>query len=395
MTGKGMGRNSLSVVMLCCFFFTPFLSAAQTPSGGGSGPPRTVALMPFVGDDLSISAEFQEAVLIEIAALGGYTAQPIDIAALPEGMSFPPDQPPEPGYLGGTDLVMTGEYYIDTEETQHFQMWLWNSNDGSLVYTDEMVFEDMEEALTYLPAIVQWIFSRVAARIVETEKLTVEVVSKIEERERTAGEEAAQEPYNRRFYLGLRGNASLNTSAIQAAGTYEAGTSQWLNGEGAFTAEFRLFRFLSLQMEAAFVYDVFVAANRVQKGGVLIRTSDTFRSMFLMFPLFIKIPLEAGDFSLSPFIGIYYLVPLGKMNISPGEEDSDSGSYSYGTVPPIGVSMGVDVGLPLGPGEITAGLRFDRNIGTTAVEDPNRMQYYRNRFGLSLGYQFLIWAKKR
>jgi hypothetical protein len=94
-------------------------------------------------------------------------------------------------------------------------------------------------------------------------------------------------------------------------------------------------------------------------------------------------------------MGIYFLAVLGEMHITPGEGDVTGGSYAYGTIPPLGLSLGVDVGLPLGPGELVAGLRFDRNIGITIVNDPNRMQYYRNRIGLSVGYEFLIWSRKR
>jgi hypothetical protein len=348
--------------------------------------------MPFVGDDLYISAEFQNEVLNEITNMEDYNPQPVYPDEVPESLTFPPDQPPEGEYLADSQLVMTGEYYLDTEELQHFQMWLWNVNDGSLVYTDELVFEDMEEARGYVPAAVSWIFSRVAEQNVQTEKLTVEVVTKIEERTKAA--EAIVEPYNRRFYLGLRGNASLNTSAIQASGSYEAGTSQWLNAEGAVMAEFRLFRFLSLQVEAVFVYDVFMAAKRIQKDGVLLRSTATSRSMLLMFPLFAKLPLEMGAFNVSPFIGAYFLLPLGDMHIS-GEGDEGAGSYVYQISPPFGLSMGVDVGLPMGPGELVVGLRFDRNIGMIIAQDPNRMQYHRNRVGLSVGYDFLVWSRKR
>jgi hypothetical protein len=424
--------------MLWCFYlsFTPFWGAAQTPSGDGYADPsgggsagsydgeaadpsggetgpsnggdagsRGVALMTFVGDDLSVSGELQVSVNGEIQNLGGYTIQPVSAEELPESLGFPPDEPPAPVYLGESELALTGEYYIDADDVQHFQLWLWNSDAGSLVATEEMVFEDMEEAHSYLPAIISWLFSREREQRAEEERIASRAATRAGPRvllqtvvsnDQDGNEqEQVREPFTRRIFLGLRGGGSFNTLKAQDVGNYEAGSSQWFGGEGALMAEFRLFRFLSLQAEAVFIYDLFMAAKKVQQGGVLIRSGDTFRSMLLAFPLYAKIPLETGGFSLSPFMGLYYLMPLGQMAISPAAGNGGGGSYPYGIIPPLGLSLGIDVGLPLGPGEMVAGLRFDQNIGMTIVQDPNMMQYYRNRINLSFGYQFLLWKKQR
>jgi hypothetical protein len=398
MTGKGVGRQKNYLLWIFSFLLlAPFAGVAQTPSDGAPSP---VALMTFVGDDLSIGAEFQEDVIGEVQGLGGYIPQPVSAERVPESLDFPPDQPPEPVYLGDSQLVLTGEYYIDMDDLQHFQLWLWNSASGSLVYTDEMVFEDMSEAEGYLPPMVSWIFSHIPVeqRITVAAASAEPVAAAVEE---TAipdeGEEESREKpsYNRRFFLGLRGAGFLNTSMPQGSGAYESGVSQGFTGEGALLAEFRLFPFLSLQTEAVVLYDTFKAAKKVQKPGEEVRSTDTFMSVSMMFPLFVKVPLELGRFTLSPFVGAYYTMPLGKMTVIPGDADEKAGSYSYRIDPAFGIGLGIDVGLSLGPGELFMGLRFDRNLGMTILRDQHGMQYSRNRIGLSLGYEFLVFGRRR
>jgi hypothetical protein len=391
MTGKN-GKNYL--ILACVFLFLlPFLGAAQT-----SDTPSPVALMTIVGDDLSIGAEFQSQVIGEVQGLGGYAVQRVTAEQVPESLNFPPDQPPEPVYLGNSRHVLTGEYYIDIDDLQHFQLWLWNSATGSLVYTDEMVFEDMGEAEGYLPPMVSWIFSHVPVeqRVTVGEANSTAGPSPDGESGASGEGEGVGDTTSsyRRLYLGLRGGGFLNTSMPQASGDYEAGVSQGFSGEGAVLAEFRMFRFFSLQAEAVFIYDTFKAAKKTQKGQELVRSTDTFRSLSLMFPLLIKIPLELGSVTLSPFAGAYYIMPLGKMNIVPGDSDEQAGSYSYRIAPAFGLSLGLDAGFPLGPGAFFAGLRFDRNLGITTVESGNGMHYSRNRIGFSLGYELLLWKQR-
>jgi hypothetical protein len=348
--------------------------------------------MTFVGDDAGISGTFHENVIREVDNLGGYKTQEVSATRFPQTLNFPPDQPPDPVYLGDSRHVLTGEYYIDLDDLQHFQLWLWNSASGSLVYTDEMVFEDMEEADSYLPPMIRWIFSQIPTDRVNVVAVNQETETVDTNTNNNSGEgENQSQPYNRRFYLGLRGGGFLNSTMPQTSGNYEGGVSQGFSGEGAVVAEFRIFRFLSIQAEGIFMYDTFKAAKKISKDNRITRATDIFNSMSLMFPLLIKAPLEVGKFTLSPFVGAYYTLPLGLMTIIPGNSDDVRGSYNYTMDIPWGISLGIDAGFPLGPGEIFAGLRFDRNLGLTKVRTQDRMEYSRYRIGLSLGYKFLIW----
>ena len=197
--------------------------------------------------------------------------------------------------------------------------------------------------------------------------------------------------YKPGFYLGLRAGGHLNTFTFQTSGDYEPGLRLAFSGEGAVLAEFRIARLLSLQAEAIFIYNAFEAGKKTQNGVQVIHSTDTFWHLSLMFPLLIKVPVEVGRFTLSPFAGGYYTMALGPMN----RVDEDGGTYSYNMDLPFGISLGIDMGLVLGPGEIFVGLRFDQDLGITTAEGRNGPQYSRNRIGLSLGYEFLLGKKRR
>jgi hypothetical protein len=217
---------------------------------------------------------------------------------------------------------------------------------------------------------------------------------------REGGEEEAEEPekppYKSGFYMGMRVGGFLNTSFFQPFGGYDGGRiSQGFAGEAAVLMEFRFLPFLSLQTEAIFIYDTFKAANKRQGETELVGSIDTFWHLSLMFPLFIKLPMELDRFTLSPFVGVYYIMLMEQINCVEEDSDKEPDTYPYNINLPVGVSLGIDMGVILGAGELFIGLRFDQNLGMTTVENLGGMQYSRNRIGLSLGYEFLLGQKRR
>ncbi|MDR2177101.1 MAG: PorT family protein [Treponema sp.] len=208
-----------------------------------------------------------------------------------------------------------------------------------------------------------------------------------------------------RFYLGARAGGSLNISTFQTPGEfktttekvepYKGGTTQSFGGEAAVTVEFRPFRFLSFQAEAVFMYDAFNATRRTQNPDTreLVQETGAFQSVSLMFPLLVKVPVELGKFTLSPFAGAYYVTPLGPTNIT---FNDSAKTAAYGIDLPLGISLGIDAGLALKTGEIFAGLRFDQNIGMTIpLEGQKEPRYSRYKLGLSVGYKFFLGGKQR
>jgi hypothetical protein len=402
---KFMSKPRVFSWFLCFLLcFIPFLGNAQTPPGDASAESIPVALMVFVGDDLDIGADFQTDVLGQVDGLGGYTPQQISAAQLPESLTFPPDQPPEPVHLGDSKLVLTGEYYVDVDDIQHFQLWLWNSASGSLVYTDEMMFEDMEEAEGYLPPMVNWIFSHVPVeyQVTRVETITEEPVTVAQdepvEEEQSGDKDTGSQLFIGRLYLGLRAGGSFNAYSSLVSGDYEAGTSQGFSAGGAVVLEYRIFRFLGIQAEAIFNYDTFKVAkitpNHPQPG-IDTRSTDRFTAVSLMIPVVIKVPLELGKFVLAPFVGAYYAMPLGNLKMDPSDASTGAGgSFTYAVDPPIGLVLGIEAGMTLGRGELFTDIRFSRDVGTTVAAGGYGIQYVRNQIALSLGYKFLLFGKR-
>ena len=396
--------SPLFVCFLLCM--APFGGNAQTP------PDRVpVMVIPFTGDDLAISSQLQDVVVQEVENMGTYTSQEFMARDFPEAPELRPDAPPDPEFLGDSRYVLTGEYYVDVDAMRHFQLWLWESPTGALTYTDEMLFENTEEADIYLPPLVAWVFSKipavetVAEADAEAEPPAEEGTPVAEvpaEEEETPPVEAAPESAIKtqegkpapagRLYLGLRGGASLNIHMSDTYGSYVAGRSLYPGATAALMLEFRPFRFLSLQTEAIFNYDIFELGR--QQTGQTDLTTDRFTGMTLRFPLLIKVPLEFGIFTPSIFAGAYWVMPLGKINatVAGGERAAASMWMRL----PIGLIGGIELSFALGPGEIFADLRYVRDLVSTRLVDGDIgiSQYFRQEASVSLGYKFLLWKRR-
>ncbi|MFP3090866.1 hypothetical protein LQZ21_11130 [Treponema sp. TIM-1] len=357
---------------------------------------KSVALMTFLGDDLGIGAQFQDGVDREVLALGGYTTHRISAEEFPQSLSLSPDYPPDRIYLGDLQYSLTGEYYVDMDDLQHFQLWLWNSRNGSLVYTDEMVFEDMEEANSYLPPMVSWIFSHIPVEsYINVTTVTNENTNSIEEPVVSTVEEssAPKHIFRGKLNLGIRGGGVYTTyGANISVGGYGSGQSQGFSGEGALMLEFRIFKLFGIQVEGVFTHDTFKVVKVITQPTQEVRATDHYMGMSLMFPLLLKMPIETGVFTISPFAGAYYVMPIGELTQIANESGQENVSYTYVVDPPLGLILGLEGGLRLGPGELFADLRFSRDIGTTMIRQG--IQYSRSRLTLSLGYKFRLWERR-
>jgi hypothetical protein len=360
-------RYPLSAALF--FFAVQFLGAqAAIP----------VAVMPFAGDDPAINSRVWSAAFAEVESLGGFAPQPV------EGASPLADEPPDSGAVAGTDYVLTGEYYFDDEDMQHFQMWLWNSGDGALVYTDELMGESEEEAGEYLPTLVAWVFSKVAAAGDPAEETWDEWDEPADEpAEGPAGGSGAG-PFPR-LYLGARGGAALDFQAARASGDYDRGMGRSASGEWAVTAEYQPWRFLSFQAEGVFILESLNLYTMQGQDGLY--TEELYRGKYLMFPVLVKVPLALNGFRLSPLAGAYYALPLG---ISMG-----GASYGVKAAMPLGVTAGFDLGWPLGGGkygEVYGSVRYNADLGLYKVEATG-LQYTRSRAGISLGWRYGLLKK--
>jgi hypothetical protein len=187
------------------------------------------------------------------------------------------------------------------------------------------------------------------------------------------------------LYLGLRGGGAFNGYSFQQSSDYNAGYSAGISTEWGLAAELRLLRFLSLQLEGDFVYEVFNAPKT--EGSVY--SSDTFRSMSFMFPLMAKVPLKFEKFSLSFCAGLYYIITPWGLDRTEGEDSS------YRIDPPLGFTVGVEAGFPAGPGVLFADARYyKRSFGTTIIGNGAGPLYIQDRISLCVGYKFGFFWKK-
>jgi hypothetical protein len=379
--------SPLCAARCAAFIFLAFLplggNAKTAPAGGLDVP---VAIMPFVGDDLAVSAHLQERTTGEINVLSGFVPEPISAEQFPEYLKLRPDEPPDPSIPGESPFVLTGEYYLDSDLLGHFQLWLWNSSLGALVYTDEMVFENQEEAAAYLPPLVAWIFSNIAEPVkipleLAQAEITPETVEEIVIKE--GGDERPVFP---RLYLGLRGGGSFNTYGIRGTGTYQSGSIKSIGLETALTTEFRMLRFLSIQTEAGFNLEFFKPFILKQQENERIFTNDLYRVISLQVPLLLKASMTFEKLRPSLYFGPYFILPLLPIK---GMQDT----YPYRVRPPFGVIWGMDVGYTLGPGELFFDLRYEMNLGMTIVRE-TVLQYTQNRISMSLGYRFGLWNRR-
>jgi hypothetical protein len=372
-------------------FSLSFLAAQTTPAADTAGANIPVAVMNFQGDDAALSSRSREVTIGEVEKLADFTPRPLNTAG-PQ-----PDMPPDPGLLGGLPYVLTGEYYFDTEDMQHFQLWLWNSTSGALVYTDELVAEDIEEAVGYLPPLVAWVFSKIPIQRQET-AVIVPVERETAGEEVGAGEYAAvgqeaegesgtgeKKPFPR-LYLGLRAGGGLDFQSVRPYEAYGGGSGQSFGVEGGLTVEFRPWRFVSFQAEGIFVLEA-VGVYRLDDEADSY-TNDRYRGMYLLFPLLVKVPLDLGSFRVSPLAGAYYILPLGK---------SLGGATYRDTVNlPLGLMAGLDLGYPLGGGkfgEVYGSLRYGLDLGLTGVEETG-LYYTRNRLIVSAGWKIEIMKRE-
>jgi hypothetical protein len=384
------------LLLILLFLLVSFWGAAQTSHDS------PIPVVDFVGEDARLVKLFHDMVLAEVENLNGFSSLRLPAEAFPESTAPKPDAPPDPAYLGGAPYVVTGEYYIDTETLRHFQLWLWNNEIGSLVYTDEMVFEDLEEVWIYIPSMITWIFSHIPQIIVmesppeELEDDTSKVLTKIGfgEEEEPGEEEETNDwkgLFTGRLYLGLQGGGLFNLYKIQPFGNYESGTSQGFGGQGAALAEFSIFPFLSLRAEAVFAFETFAMVNSTRVKQLMVHSTSTFTAMSLMFPFLVQIPLRFDLLTLTPFGGVYLMLPLGKVKTTVQAPEKMELSDSYSLDPPIGFLAGIEIGISLGPGDVFLDLRFGRDLGMISVEGERGPRYFQDRIGLFLGYKIPVW----
>jgi hypothetical protein len=197
---------------------------------------------------------------------------------------------------------------------------------------------------------------------------------------------------NRWLYLGARLGPSLRFYTPSGDTPHTGGDTQTVSMETAFQASVRILSFLSIQGEAVFTWDNALVWNYKGQSGVIDRYTLSYTGFSLQFPLMARFDFYPGRFRVSPFFGAYYLLPLGKLEET-NSLNSGSHSWSWRVSPPLGLLVGLNGALKLGPGMIVADIRYAADLGDTKGGDIKA--YSRRALSLTVGYEFGFFAKNR
>jgi hypothetical protein len=394
---NGMMKHNFLTGLVCFFLFFPTCTGSAQTSP--ADPLTEVAVMAFAGEDTALNATLRDAAVREIQGLGKYNPRPVAGEEYPGGLGFPPDGSPAPEYVGTSKYALTGQFYIDPGGVGHFQLWLWKSGDGSLVYTDEMVAGNTNEALNYMPAMVSWIFSHIPEEDGD---------SRVYEAADTTGYtpgpqyDAQNDILNRWLYAGLRGGGSFRFYTLpEFTKDYPSDTPNAFSYEISFQFAFRFLPFMSIQAEAVFTQDRanFQGAGYYNEPGGIswhIFYTDRYTSTSLLFPLTVKFPLVLDPYIISPFGGIYWALPLGKMTLDSNIANRKTGEFDYDLTGRFGITAGVDLGMRLGPGILFLDARYGSDFGETLIQidDGTTIRYKRAMLSISIGYELALMSKR-
>jgi hypothetical protein len=271
--------------------------------------------------------------------------------------------PPTRNLVPGVRYALTGGVYQGSRAGEYYlQLWLWDMSGSTMIYTDDLVYVDINRALESVPGLVEWLFSHIREVVIEIPV-------------------SYPDPF---FMLGMR--AGLSPRWYISPDEVTPGASA-LNFEGGVSGALRLNSLVSVQLEIILSGDTVVYRGLDWENGGYTMANEKFTSLSLMFPLLCRLNFKPGPFRVSPFAGLYLIAPLGqtgyRLSTKGGEE-----SYSYSYSIPAGYTAGLEAARNYGPGMFLAGLRYAGDFGDVTINDGPETSYRRHIFSLYLGYEF-------
>lgn len=395
-------------ILAFLLIFMPVLGGAQ------EFPPRPVTVMPFMGEEDALTLQqFRDSVSDEIEKLPGNF--PPTNQRLPSGMKLSdltPDEPPALSLVGGRQYVVTGQSFPD-DGLHHLQVWLWDVLEPTLVYTDELVCEEVEDAAEFMPLLIEWIFSHVpdpaddsddddGDYFVEPEPEPVATVQQpIEEQvEPPRGQRSAApvfEDEDKWFHLGgrLGGSARIYNAPdnfVDPGGSTHMVSEQSQIGpsfEVALQAAVQLLPFFALQLETLFTMDFVNFPVYQTVSGSVNNYNMQYTTMSLMLPLLAKVTFRPIPFLIAPYGGAYYILPLGPMQIYNSSTDK-TGGVEYLRSLAFGISAGITLGMKTSQfrkgaqGMLFVDIRYSTDLGRIEYRDASRNNAMVSSFGRSM-----------
>jgi hypothetical protein len=360
---------------------------AQNGSGAkgyDSDGKAIVAILPFIGEE-EAAANFNRAVVEGVTDLQKYSPRVVSADTVQAaGVRIPTDMPPVQELTPGARYALTGGVYPGNYENQYYlQLWLWDMANSTMIYTDDLVYQNIDEGLESVPGLVEWLFSHIIEVVREAEP---EIEEAWKDKLISAG---IRSGVSRRWYM---------VSEETAPGAHA------LNFEGGLFLSVRLNSLFSIQAEVNFTFDNLVYRGVTNAGEesvyIPVLENEKYTYYSLTFPLLFKANFKSGIFRLAPFGGVYAFLPLGEVSYRKnptGKEDT----FSLSVPVPLGYAAGFEAAMKLGPGALIADIRYAGDFDTTTIHDAvdavkKDTSYKRGMLSFTLGYAFgFIDIKKR
>jgi hypothetical protein len=322
-----------------------------------------VAVVSFAGEDAATIRRFYQGTIQAVAALEKYNPREVSPGA---GAELPTDMPPNRDMVAGARYAITGGVYPGNRAGDYYlQLWLWEMGGSTMIYTDDLVYVNIEVALESLPGLVEWLFSHIREVTLETPP------------------PAAADPL---LLLGLRAGISPRWYLGSDKTTLDANA---LAVEGGVSGSLRITSFLAVQAELLLTGD-----NKVDwvlprgADGEYFLAYEQYATLFLTLPVMLKMNFRTGPFRLSPLAGFYVFMPLGQARFHESRPGGTERSYSYATLLLAGFAAGFEAALPYGPGMIVTGLRYAGDFSALIINNDEKTGYKRNMVSFFVGYEF-------
>jgi hypothetical protein len=374
--GRNPDKSRVALLGLALAALLPRSLAAQNVPAMESGLDyagrAVVSVLPFAGEEEAARA-FNAAVPGAVRRLGNYSALSISAQAVLDLESgIPTDMPPVRELVPGSRYALTGGVYPGNYENEEYiQLWLWDMNSATMIYSDDLVYQHIEEGLESLPGLVEWLFSHILKPEPEPEP-----------------------PPEENPWPDTRINAGLRSGVSQRWYTAPAESGPGAHAlvyEGGLFASVFLNSLFSLQVEANFSFDNLVyrgiTNTAVEPDYDPVYANKKHSAYSLAIPLLFKANFRSRLFRLAPFAGAYVFIPLGNASY----EENPMGytnSYGWSASAPLGYAAGVEAALKYGPGILLADIRYWGDFDSIAMEDSGKTSYKRGALSITLGYAF-------
>ena len=193
--------------------------------------------------------------------------------------------------------------------------------------------------------------------------------------------------------VGAKGTFGMNLgSKLAVELPDDAKNAFMVNGGGSIYGRYNLpfLPALGVQLEFGLTANN-GAGMKVEMLGVEMTTTASYLS--LDFPLLVTYDIPVGSIMITPMVGMHSSVPVGSPQIPvtvdrEKESGQADGMKVTGFIP--GIVAGVEVGIPAGPGSVTAGLSYVNDFTPVKVKydgvDEKDDLLTRRNFNISLGY---------